>query len=91
LTVIVHRRLGRLLAGVHDHELAHHPVVLVPHEMAMEHVRDGGIGVPGEAKQQVCGGARRDSDVPNDEYDDEPEAEESEPDRADDSQWFAGE
>jgi hypothetical protein len=26
----------------------------------MEHVRHGGIGVPGEAKQQICGGVRRD-------------------------------
>src|SRR5690606_41238568 len=39
----------RFLALVHDDELAHHPLVLVPQEVAVEHVGHRRVGVVLEA------------------------------------------
>src|SRR5690606_9220157 len=45
----------RLLAGLDDHELAHHPLVLVLQLVAVVHVRRARVGVVGEGHEQpVC-------------------------------------
>src|SRR6266498_1028504 len=53
-------RLGGGLAGGGDHELAHHAVVLVAQQVAVEHVGDGRVGVVAEADQEPRVPARRD-------------------------------
>jgi hypothetical protein len=45
-----------------DDELAHHPAVLVLEDVAVEHVRQVGIGVPAEADEQAAALTRRHGD-----------------------------
>jgi hypothetical protein len=50
--------LLRLLPRLEHHELAHHPLVLVQEEVAVEHVRVPRIGVVLEGEQQPVGALR---------------------------------
>src|SRR5215218_10214296 len=51
---------GRPLAGSDHDELAHHPVVLMLQQVAVEHVRHSRVAVAGELDQQSHGAARWD-------------------------------